>query len=216
MRSSSTHRASPTVHAGRSSALRPRTGGPVGNERLTATTGTVLLVLLAALGVTIVFIGQLIAEHIFIGMLLIAPLVLKLASTGYRFMRYYTGNEPYRRQGPPPIVLRLLAPLLIIASVVVFASGVALLLVGPGHGLVLLVHKASFIVWGVAFAIHALAYVWRVPRLTAADWRAPPPKARPTGGSMARRLLVAAAIAAGLILAIATLPLDHSWLDALG
>ena len=38
-------------------------GGTTGNERLTSTVGATLLVLLAALGVTILRIGGLLAEH---------------------------------------------------------------------------------------------------------------------------------------------------------
>lgn len=47
---------------------RLRAGGSDGNERLTVLTGIVLFVLLAALGVTIVRIGSLIWEHLFIGL----------------------------------------------------------------------------------------------------------------------------------------------------
>ena len=89
-------------------------GGTNGNERLTSVSGALLLVLLAALGVTIIRIGQLLSVHMFIGMLLIGPLALKLASTGYRFTRYYTGDQSYRRKGPPALALRLLAPLVVL------------------------------------------------------------------------------------------------------
>ena len=51
-----------------------------------------------------------------------------------------------------------------------FATGVALLVVGPGGGIVLGLHKASFVIWGGAFAIHVLAYALRVPGLVGADW----------------------------------------------
>lgn len=185
-------------------------GGPLGNERLTASTGLILLIALAALGVTTLFLGQMLGGHIFIGMLLIGPLALKLASTGYRFGRYYTRNVPYRRHGPPHIALRLLAPVLVLASVTVFASGVALLIAGPPHRLLLRIHQVSFIVWGASFAVHTLAYLWRTPRLAAADWRHIP--GRPANGSLTRRLLIGAALIGGLILALATLPLAHPWL----
>jgi hypothetical protein len=71
----------------------------------------VLLILLAVLGVTILRIGQLISVHLFLGLLLIGPVGLKMASTGYRFVRYYTGSPTYRRKGPPETWLRMLAPL---------------------------------------------------------------------------------------------------------
>src|SRR5947208_3329100 len=107
-----------------------RNGGPEGNERLTATTGGVLLLLLAAEGVTILFIRPLLSLHMFLGVLLIPPVALKLASSGYRLFRYYAGSPPYRLKGPPQIVMRLLAPFLVAATAVVFASGVVLLATG--------------------------------------------------------------------------------------
>ena len=66
-----------------------------GNTRLTATTAVVLLVLLAGEGVTILSIRPLLSAHIVIGLLLIPPVALKLASVGYRFVRYYTGDAAY-------------------------------------------------------------------------------------------------------------------------
>ena len=64
-----------------------RTGGAEGNERLTAATGAVLLVLFAVEGFTILSIHQLITLHFFLGMLLIGPVALKAGSVCYRFAR---------------------------------------------------------------------------------------------------------------------------------
>ena len=72
------------------------TGGAEGNERLTAMTGALLLVLLAAEGITIVSVRQLLSWHFFLGMLLVGPVLLKLGSTSYRFVRYYTRSEERR------------------------------------------------------------------------------------------------------------------------
>src|ERR1700748_2993828 len=88
-------------------------GGTEGNERLTVVTGLLLIALLAGVGVTIVFIGRLLWWHLFLGLALIGAVVLKVASTGYRFMRYYPAEPRYRRKGPPPSVLRALGPVLI-------------------------------------------------------------------------------------------------------
>src|SRR6266700_2655738 len=48
--------------------------------------------------------GRLPGLHMFVGLLLIPPVALKLASTGYRFVRYYTASPAYRRKAPPPRV----------------------------------------------------------------------------------------------------------------
>lgn len=87
---------------------RDTTGGAAGNERLTALTGMVLLVLLAVEGVTILSVQRLLTVHFFVGMLLIGPVVLKICSVSCRFVRYYTGAASYRRKGPPAPLLRLL------------------------------------------------------------------------------------------------------------
>src|SRR5512133_4242399 len=146
-------------------------GGTRGNAQLTASTGVVLLALLAVEGVTILSIRSLLSVHIFIGLMLIPPIGLKLASTGYRFIRYYTRDLEYVRQGPPMLLMRMLiAPGLVAATLGVFATGVALLVIGPGGGFVLGLHKASFVVWIGAFVIHVLVYAARLPGLVGADW----------------------------------------------
>ena len=141
------------------------TGGAHGNERLTAMTGAVLLVLLAAEGVTIVFKRELLTLHFFIGMLLIGPVLLKVGSTGYRFVRYYSGSAPYVRKGPPALLLRLLGPVVIATSAGVIGSGVALAITGPRYPQWIFIHKATFILWFGATAVHVLWYAPRLPRL---------------------------------------------------
>lgn len=167
-----------------------RSGGTDGNERLTATTGALLLLLLAAEGVTIVFIRPLLTLHMFLGVLLIPPVVLKLASSGYRFFRYYAGSAAYRLKGPPQIFMRLLvAPLLVASTTIVFSSGVVLLASGRRAGMWVGIHKASFVVWLAVASVHVLVYVWRIPRL-ALDRRSP--------GFAVRLGLLAAALVVGL------------------
>ncbi|MGO9489264.1 MAG: hypothetical protein ACLQBB_09600 [Solirubrobacteraceae bacterium] len=128
-------------------------------------TGALLFVLLAVLGVTIIRIGQLIWLHLFLGLLLLGPVTLKLASTGYRFIRYYTSDPPYLRKGPPPLFLRLLGPVVVLSTLVVFGSGVALLALGPSsRGTLLLVHKVSFFVWLAAIALHVIGHLPEISR----------------------------------------------------
>jgi hypothetical protein len=76
-------------------------GGPDGNEQLTTITGAILILLLAVIGFTIPQLRQFISVHLFVGMLLIGPVLLKMASTGYRFIRYYTGDGAYFPSFPP-------------------------------------------------------------------------------------------------------------------
>lgn len=188
-------------------------GGTEGNARLTATTGAVLLALLAVEGVTLLAIRPLLSLHVFIGLMLIPPVALKLAATGYRFARYYLRADGYFEKGPPALLMRMLvAPGLVVATIGVLATGVALLAIGPRGGFVLGLHKASFVVWGVAFAIHILAYALRVPGLVAADWQ----RGTRKSGAALRTGLIAGSLVIGLIVAIAVLPAVHPWLHQLG
>jgi hypothetical protein len=189
--------------------------GPEGNERLTAATGAVLLVLFAAEGVTILLIHQLLTLHIFLGFLLIGPLCLKLGSTGYRFFRYYSGSPAYRRKGPPVPLLRMLAPLLVITSFAVLASGVGLALFGMRLGPIplLLAHRATFLAWAAVMAVHVLAYARRLPRLIAADLgrRTSRHGIPAPAGTAVRWTLLAGSLAAGLVIAFTGTPLASGW-----
>ena len=144
-------------------------GGPEGNERLTSATAVILLVLLAIEGITIVLIGRLMWGHLFVGMLLIGPLALKLASTGYRFARYYGGDGSYRRMGPPPLLLRMGASIVVLTSVLIMVSGVILLFAGTGGyaNTLLLIHKISFFVWLAFMSLHVLGHLPEIQRLSA-------------------------------------------------
>jgi hypothetical protein len=189
--------------------VRDRFGGTEGNEILTSAIAVVLTALLVAEGVTIVHMRGLVSAHMFVGMVLIPPVLLKLASTGYRFLRYYTGSPAYRAKGPPLPALRLLAPALVAATVVVFVTGVLLLVAGHKSRALLEIHKVSFIVWGALFAVHFLAYVPRVARSLRADWGAARREAVPGAGP--RGVLLSAAVGGGAALALALLPAMHAW-----
>lgn len=222
---------------GRSASLLA--GATDGNERLTVQAGAVLFVLLAVLGVTIVRIGQLTWLHLFLGLLLIGPLALKLASTGYRFARYYTGAPAYRRKGPPPAALRVMAPLLVVDTLVIFASGVALLFAGPSSRQSLMpIHKISFFLWLALASLHVLGHLGELanglvaPRETrrrvlaaagaSGDTR-PAASGRPAlggwtlaprlPGSTGRGLALIVAMLAGLVLALVLIPEFAPWVE---
>jgi hypothetical protein len=206
------------------SHVRPRarlaglTGAVEGNSRLTAAAAALLLVLLAVEGATVPFIGQLLSVHVFVGMLLLGPVALKLGSTGYRMARYYTRSREYVEKGPPPTLMRVLvAPVLVASTLTLFGTGVALVAVGPGGalavtgppgGLLLGLHKASFIVWFGAMSIHVLAYARRAARDAFADWGR-----RRIAGAGLRLSLLLGALTAGVVVALLTLPLAAPWVQ---
>ena len=187
-------------------------GGPAGNERLTAVTGVVLLVLLAALGVTIVRIGQLLDIHMFLGVALIAPVGLKLASTGYRFVRYYTSEPRYRRKGPPVPALRLMAPIVVLSTVAVFATGVVLLLAGPGsRDPWVMFHKVSFFVWLAFMSLHVLGHLVELPRLVSTRQAVLAGHEAVSAGATGRAVALASTLVLGAALGIAAIADFAPW-----
>ena len=196
-------------------------------------TGAVLLVLLAVEGYTILRIGRLLTLHVFLGMLLLGPVTLKAGSVLYRFARYYTGSEPYRRKGPPAPLLRLLGPINMVLTACVFGTGIMLAVTGPndysgGPTGWLELHRLSFIAWLFFMAIHVLAYVWRLPTILAAEARGVSLSEGGTGGQTAagrharraaevlggrgtRLALLVASLLAGLVIALLTVHLAGKW-----
>ena len=209
-----------------------RWGGATGNERLTAMTGAVLLVLLVAEGFTILGLRQLLTVHFFIGMLLIGPVALKAGSTIYRFTRYYTGHPEYKRKGPPAPLLRILGPFIVLLTTCVIGSGVMLAVAGPaGQGSWLFLHKASFALWFCAMTLHVLWYVPRLPRLLSRELRgvADPEDSgyagsgrhssravAALGGRGVRLALLAGSLLCGLVIAMLSVHLAGAWQFSLG
>jgi len=174
-------------------------GGSDGNEQLTAIVATLLLLLLAVEGATLLNMRSLLTVHAFVGVLLIPVVAVKLGSTGWRMLRYYLGADEYVRRGPPHLLLRaIVAPVLVASTIVLFGSGVGLL--GQREGALVGLHKASFLVWFGATTVHVLTRVLRLPRAI----RLPLP------GLALRLCTVGASLVTGLALATVSLPaVDH-------
>jgi hypothetical protein len=196
----------------------PGTGGPAGNAALTAWTGLVLLVLSAAELLTLVDVRGLISWHVAIGALLVPPALLKTASTGWRILRYYRGHAPYVEAGPPPMVLRVLGPLVVASTLGLLGSGVLLVLLGQdtsqqnlvsvlGFGASWVsVHQGFFAVWCVATGLHLLGRIIPALRLSFGLERV----AR-LPGAWVRVALLATSVAVAAGLAVALVHADGSW-----
>jgi hypothetical protein len=182
-----------------------------GNARLTASVAVVIFVLLAVEGVTILQVGRLLTPHVFIGMLLVPPILLKMGSTFWKFSRYYLGDPAYVEKGPPLLPLRLLGPVVVVLTVIVFASGIALLFAPTAdRSFFSLAHKASFVLWFGAMALHVLGHVVDTARLAPRDWLSF--TRRQVKGAGARQWSIAASVALGLVLAVAVVPRVGPWL----
>jgi hypothetical protein len=173
--------------------------GVQANARLTGYAAVLLLIPLGAEVFTGVRPGLL--AHALIGFLLVPPVLLKLGSVGYRFVRYYTGDRRYRAAGPPELAMRLIGPALVLSTVALFATGIELWVFGYHFGDQWLTwHKAAFVIWFLVMLVHVFAYIRRAPELAIADSR---DRLR---GVLERRSLVVASLVLGAALMFAMLP----------
>lgn len=191
-------------------------GGPAGNARLTAWTGIVLLVLSLAELVTLLDVRHFISWHVVIGVLLVPPALLKTGTTGWRIARYYARDAHYVRAGPPPMLLRLLGPAVVIFTLAVLASGLALVVLGQQRSQAVLVsavgfqvnavtvHQAMFAAWAAVTGLHVLGRVVPALRMTLVPPRDAPdvPGHRRRVGVLLAAVLIAA-VASPLVLAAA-------------
>jgi len=186
---------------------------PRGNERLTAAVG-LLVVIPVSVEVASILLGvhSFMSLHVFVGLALIPAVLLKLGSTGWRFVRYYSRNRAYVAAGPPEVAMRMLAPLFVVATVVLFGSGFAMGFL-HGHDLQLArrLHGPAAVIWLALLGIHVLAYFGRALRSAADD--ALPATHEPVRGTTARRYAVSIVVIGGLVLAAAMVPTQHRWVD---
>ena len=193
----------------------PVTGGPAGNARLTAWTGIVLLVLFLIELATLLDVRSLLSWHVFVGVLLIPPALVKTASTTWRFARYYSGSQPYRKAGPPTLLLRVLGPLVVLSTLGVLGSGLTLVLVGPTTARqpislvgantldLVMIHKAAFVLWAGATGIHVLGRLVPAARLTLST----PTKTGRIAGARLRAGVIWLALGAAVLGAVLALSL---------
>jgi hypothetical protein len=174
-----------------------------GNGRLTALTGLTLLALFTAEIVTVILrVSSVLTAHVAIGLAIAPVVLLKIGSTGWRFVNYYRGDRAYVRRGAPPGYLRILGPVLITATVVLLGSGI-LAFAGPHwlHGAALTTHKTLFYPWLLILIVHTAAHFAEVIRLAAADLLT---RSRTRLASVGARMYVlGAALVAGAVLAVA-------------
>jgi hypothetical protein len=181
-----------------------------GNARLTGSTAAVLFFLFAAEGVTVLRVHQLLTPHVVIGMVMVPVVIVKMGSTLWRFARYYLGDPEYRRKGPPPLFLRLLGPFVVMLTVAVLGTGVALLFVPTAdRSEWLFLHKATFVLWLGAMALHVLAHLLETATLTWSDLSRR--TRRQVRGAGARQWLLVTALVLGILLAIVVTPHASGW-----
>ena len=185
-------------------------GGPDGNRRLTALLGALLLAgIVAELATLALGLRQTLPVHIAVGVALIPIVVLKLASTGWRMIRYYTRAPAYRAEGPPRPFLRGIAPLVVGSTLALLGSGVGLVIAGPQTNFFRAVHSASFTLFLLVVGAHAVAHLPKLRRFAFADWAT----GRRAKGHALRRGLVVFGLVMGGSFAIAAVETAGPWLS---
>jgi hypothetical protein len=186
-------------------------GGVDGNERLTSSIAVVIFVLLFVEGVTILQVNRFLSAHVFIGVMLIPPVLFKIASTSWRFVKYYWGDPEYRRKGPPQIFLRLLGPLVVVLTVAVLGTGVLLVVWAPAawHQRLFELHRLTFILWIAVTTVHVLGHLLETARLAPRDWMRR--TRRQVHGASTRQWALVTSVAAGLLAGLWVLPYAANW-----
>ena len=197
-----------------SSADVATTHNAEGNARITGSVGAAIFVLLFLEGLTVLRVKELISWHVFFGILLIPFVAAKIASTTYRFARYYSGRREYVEKGPPPIVLRVLGPVVTVTTVAVLGTGIGAVLDTGGSRWLVDAHKVSFFIWFAAMTLHVIGHALETPALAFADWRRS--GRRETPGARARFAVLGIAVAFAVPLAVASLGWAHHWRQAHG
>jgi hypothetical protein len=209
----------------RRDAVLPGSGGPAGNRELTAWLGLVLLALFLVEIVTTFHVEGMLTWHVAVGAILLPYALAKTASTSWRIARYYAGNPPYRHAGPPPVLLRLLGPLVVMATLGLLATGVLLIAVGPATGRQTLVtvlgqrlsdlslHQGFFVVFCVVTGAHLLARVVPALSIAAAGIGREVRGADPVPGRGWRMAMAVVALGAGVVAAVFLVRAESAWHD---
>jgi hypothetical protein len=108
-------------------------------------------------------------------------------------------------------VLRILGPFIVVLTVILFVSGVYLL-VGPVsmRSELLRLHQVSFVLWFIAMAVHVLGHLGDTLRLATQDWARRTRRA--VAGSLLRRRLLVTSLVVGVALAFFTIPYVGPWI----
>jgi hypothetical protein len=107
----------------------------------------------------------------------------------------------------------VLGPFVMVVTVVLFASGI-LLLLGPSawHDRLRQLHQVSFILWFVLMTVHVLGHLKDVARVSTMDWARR--TRRMVGGSGSRQLVITFSLLVGVVLGILTISHMGPWLQS--
>ena len=143
------------------------------NARFSSILGFVLMILLIIEIATVLLgVRTTLDLHVIAGTMVTALVIPKLMTTGYRLVQYYRGQPAFAGKGPPPIILRVISPVMATAVIGLLASG-ALIILGPSplHSAALHVHNFTFYSFLALIVVHTAAHLKEAISHSAADTR---------------------------------------------
>ena len=95
---------------------------------------------------------------------------------------------------------------MVLFSIALLGTGLGLLAIRPGGGLLLTAHQVSFFGWFAVMAVHVLGHLWEA---SVTAWRE---LRNLSGRQLARLAIVLVALAVGVGIAAAVLPWASGWI----
>ncbi len=184
--------------------------------RLTSLLGILLFLLLAVEGISVPIISKLLTLHVLVGMILVPVMALKIGVTSYRFSQYYMKKQDFVSAGPPWMPLRIIAPIIILSTIVMMFSGIELALTGPtglSFSLWKPLHEASFVLWFILMVPHVFAYLLRATNTSYRELiRLRSKDSKASTSSWNRSTLVLIALGIGVGLGLRFIPYANTWI----
>ena len=169
-----------------------------GNRALTSWAGLLLLPGLAVVTLSGLAFGNYWQLHYIAGLSLIPLLLVKLGATTYRALSYYARRAVYRAAGAPEWAGRLLAPALIVSTIIAMATGIWMWSQHSEAQPWAKLHVLSVLAMGACVGLHLLLRTPMSLQAVARDGVA----ALRHNGSRIRIALVGIALAIGLIVGV--------------
>jgi len=109
------------------------------------------------------------------------------------------------------LAINVLGPLVMVSTVILMGSGIALWLAGPQSRTLFRIHQLTFVAWFALVVVHVASHLLRATRLAAADSRDAGARRPVVRGASKRRRLVALSVVVGLAVGLAGRTVTTGW-----
>jgi hypothetical protein len=193
------------------SELRGARGKGVFIARSSALLGMLILFFSIAEIVTVAFLPEALILHIAIGSILGVLIIVKLILNAYRYLGYLKHDHDFRQAGTPRLIMRILSLPLVVTTIVVLGTGMAMVLTGPtafATSFLATAHALFAIIWLGLLGYHTFGYWHRSARSTTRELDRIRSK---DTQALARLILAATTVIGAVTLMLLLLPLSNRW-----